>query len=291
MLFNRSRRVVMKENAAAVSELATQLASDKKFRKRLLAASGHGVRAKHRAWRQIGTISLAARLASDRQLRRELTQMIRDLQAAWQRVERKRSHRLRNGLLLVGSAVGAAAVAAPASRRRLVRQIGIARPRTIQASIEVDVPVSTAYNQWTQFEDFPQFMDGVVEVRQLDDTRLHWVAEIGGRRAEWDAKILEQHPDRQVSWVSEDGRKTRGTVSFEPRGGSATLITLSMSYLTQGLGETLGSAAGIDERSVRGDLERFKQLVEASGHESGAWRGDISGGTETTAAPEARRGR
>jgi uncharacterized membrane protein len=282
----------MKDNAAAVSDLVAQLASDRKFRKRLLAASVHGVRARRRAWLQVGQIGRALRLLGDRELRRELRQMIRDVEAAWRRVERKRSHRLRNTLLLVGgAAAGTAAVATPQLRRRLLRQIDVTRPRTIQSSLEVDVPVSTAYNQWTQFEDFPQFMDGVVEVRQLDDTRLHWVAEIGGLRAEWDAKILEQHPDRQVSWVSEDGRKTRGTVSFERVGDSTTLITLSMSYRTQGLRETVGSAAGLDERRVRGDLERFKQFVEASGHDSGGWRGDISGGTTTAAPPEGREAR
>ncbi len=281
-MFKRSQMTVMKDNAAAVSDLVAQLAADRKFRKRLLAASAHGVRARRRAWLQVGQMGRALRLLRDRELRRELRQMIRDVEAAWRRVERKRSHRLRNTLLLVG---GAAAGATPQMRRRLLR------PRTIQSSLEVDVPVSTAYNQWTQFEDFPQFMDGVVEVRQLDDTRLHWVAEIGGSRAEWEAKILEQHPDRQVSWVSEDGRKTRGTVSIERVGDSTTLITLSMSYRTQGLRETVGSAAGLDERRVRGDLERFKQFVEASGHESGAWRGDISGGTTTAAPSEGREAR
>ena len=148
----------------------------------------------------------------------------------------------------------------------------------IEKSIEVDCPVKTVYNQWTQFEQFPDFMDGVEQVRQLDDTRLHWVASIGGRRAEWDAKILEQHPDRQISWISEDGKKTRGTVSFEPRGDSRTLIRLSMSYQAEGVGEAVGSAAGLDARRVRGDLERFRDLVESQGAESGAWRGEVAAG-------------
>ena len=122
-------------------------------------------------------------------------------------------------------------------------------------------------------------MDGVDEVRQLDDTLLHWVANIGGRRAEWDAKILEQHPDQQVSWISEDGRKTRGTVTFEPVGDSRTRVQLSMSYQAEGIGEAVGSAAGLDTRRVRSDLERFKNLIEERGSESGAWRGEISAGT------------
>src|SRR2546426_482737 len=152
-------------------------------------------------------------------------------------------------------------------------------PRTITESIEVDVPVSTAYNQWTQFEDFPLFMEGVEHVEQKDDTRLHWVAKVGGKTNEWDAKILEQHPDRQVSWISEDGKKTRGTVTFEPVSESRTLIRLSMSYQAEGLTEALGSAVGLDERRVLGDLQRFKELIESRGAESGAWRREVSAGT------------
>ena len=149
----------------------------------------------------------------------------------------------------------------------------------VQDSIEVDVPISTAYNQWTQFEEFPQFMDGVEEVRQLGDTRLHWVASVGGRRAEWDAKILEQHPDQQISWMSEDGKKTRGTVTFESLGENRTLVRLSLGYQAEGFVEALGSAAGFDRRRVEGDLSRFKELIESRGTESGAWREDISAGT------------
>ena len=150
---------------------------------------------------------------------------------------------------------------------------------SIEESIDVEVPVRTAYNQWTQFEDFPLFMEGVDHVQQLDDTRLHWVATVAGKTNEWDAKILEQHPDKQISWISEDGKKTRGTVTFEPVGESKTLIRLSMSYQAEGVAETLGSAAGLDQRRVRGDLERFKELIESRGAESGAWRGEVSAGT------------
>src|SRR4029078_1537307 len=95
---------------------------------------------------------------------------------------------------------------------------------TIKESIEVEQPVSTVYNQWTQFEEFPQFMEGVESVRQLDDARLHWVAKVAGPRAGWDARILEQDPDRQITWISEDGRKTRGTVTFESLGEARTLV-------------------------------------------------------------------
>jgi uncharacterized membrane protein len=149
----------------------------------------------------------------------------------------------------------------------------------IEKSIDVEAPVRTVYNQWTQFEEFPLFMDGVEHVEQRDDTRLHWVASVAGRTAEWDAKILEQHPDRQISWISEDGKKTRGTVTFEPLGPQRTLIRLSMSYKPEGTAEQLGSAAGLDAMRIRGDLQRFKQLVESRGAESGAWRGEVSAGT------------
>jgi uncharacterized membrane protein len=174
-------------------------------------------------------------------------------------------------------------VAAAVPLRKKVRRgggavVGTTSARTIDESIEVNVPVSVAYNQWTQFEDFPLFMEGVEHVQQLDDSRLHWAATVAGRKAEWDAKILEQHPDRQISWISEDGKKTRGTVTFEPRGATQTLVRLSMSYQAEGPAEALGSAAGLDSRRVRGDLERFKELIETRGQESGAWRGEIEAG-------------
>jgi uncharacterized membrane protein len=121
-------------------------------------------------------------------------------------------------------------------------------------------------------------MEGVEHVQQLDDTRLHWVANVGGSKAEWDAKILEQHPDRQISWISEDGKKTRGTVTFEPLGHDKTRVRVSMSYQAEGAAEQVGSAAGLDARRVRADLERFTELVESRGEESGAWRGTIEAG-------------
>ena len=103
-----------------------------------------------------------------------------------------------------------------------------------------------------------------------------------GKTAEWDAKILEQHPDKQISWISEDGKKTRGTVTFEPIGDNKTRIRLSMSYQAEGPAEKLGSAAGLDALRIRGDLERFKELVESRGAESGAWRGEVSAGEKTS---------
>ena len=282
-MFNRSKTQAVKESAASGTDLAVSLAQDKKFRKQLLSAVGHGAAARQRAASRIGLIAAAHRLGTDKELRNELRQMSEGLQNAWTRVEKKRSHKLRNFLLVIGG-IGAAVAATRPQARKKVSKLGDVVssgpiPRTITETIEVDVPVSTAYNQWTQFEDFPLFMEGVEHVEQKDDTRLHWVAKVGGKTNEWDAKILEQHPDKQVSWISEDGKKTRGTVTFEPIGENKTRITLSMSYQAEGLTETLGSAVGLDQRRVRGDLERFKDLIESRGAESGAWRGEVSAGT------------
>ena len=147
----------------------------------------------------------------------------------------------------------------------------------IQESIEVHVPVSTAYNQWTQFEEFPKFMEGVESVTQLDDTRLHWVAEFGGVRREWEAKIIDQTPDSHIAWEggSED---PSGSVTFESLGPDRTLITLSMDYEPQGTKEKVGDALGAAKRRVKGDLERFREYVESLGVETGAWRGNVEGG-------------
>ena len=283
-MFGRSKTQAVMDHATTSKDFALALSRDKKFRKQLLSAIGHGAKAKRRAASRVGFTAAAARLAGDKQLKRELQTMIKDLQHAWGRAEKKRSHKLRNTMLVLGGGAAAAGAAIKLRGRmpgaNSVNGTGIS---TIDESIEVDVPVSTAYNQWTQFEEFPLFMEGVDDVQQRDDTRLHWVATIGGRTAEWDAKILEQHPDKQISWISEDGKKTRGTVSFEPIGESKALIRLSMSYQAEGPVEQLGSAAGLDAMRVRGDLGRFKSLIESRGTESGEWRGEIDAGkTENT---------
>ena len=148
----------------------------------------------------------------------------------------------------------------------------------IEEAIVVEVPVSTAYNQWTQFEEFPKFMEGVESIKQIDDTRLHWVAEIGGKREEWDAEIVEQVPDRKIAWRVLDGHQNSGTVTFEPLGDNQTRINVLMEHETEGLTEAFGSALGMDSRRVKGDLERFKELVESRGVESGAWRGEVRQG-------------
>jgi uncharacterized membrane protein len=148
----------------------------------------------------------------------------------------------------------------------------------IEESIDVNVPVSTAYNQWTQFEEFPKFMEGVESVKQIDDTHLHWVAEIGGKRHEWDAEIREQKPDQRIAWKAVDGHYSSGTVVFEPIDEARTGVNVVMEHETEGVVEALGSALGADSRRVKGDLERFKELVESRGAETGAWRGEVKQG-------------
>jgi uncharacterized membrane protein len=149
---------------------------------------------------------------------------------------------------------------------------------TIRESIEVGVPVSTAYNQWTQFEEFPRFMEGVETVKQTDDTHLRWVAEISGERREWQAEIVEQVPDQKIAWRAVDGNGPNGVVTFEPLGEDKTMVIVEMSYEPEGLKEQLGAKIGLDSRQVKQDLERFKQLIESRGVESGAWRGEVKAG-------------
>ena len=146
---------------------------------------------------------------------------------------------------------------------------------SVTQSIDVHVPVRTAYNQWTQFEEFPQFMEGVEEIRQLDDKRLHWRANIGGKEKEWDAEITEQAPDLRVAWKSTTGAENAGVVTFHRLGENQTRVTVQMDYDPEGLVEHMGDALGVIERRVHGDLERFKHFIEEHGQATGAWRGTI----------------
>lgn len=146
---------------------------------------------------------------------------------------------------------------------------------TIEKSIDVNVPLQTAYNQWTQFEEFPRFMEGIETVQQLDDKHLHWRAEIAGKTEEWDAEIIEQVPDQRIMWRSTSGVKNAGTVSFIPVSPDTTRVKVEMVYEPEGFIENVGEMLGVDDRRVEGDLERFKQYIESRGVESGAWRGEI----------------
>jgi uncharacterized membrane protein len=145
----------------------------------------------------------------------------------------------------------------------------------IERSIEVKVPVHTAYNQWTQFEEFPRFMEGVEEVRQLDDTHLHWRAKIGGKEEQWDAVITEQIPDERIAWRNLTGARNAGVITFHKLDPQTTKLMLQLDYEPAGAMESVGSALGVVGRRVQGDLERFKDFVEARGAETGAWRGEV----------------
>jgi uncharacterized membrane protein len=150
-----------------------------------------------------------------------------------------------------------------------------------ERSVEVNVPVRTAYNQWTQFEEFPRFMEGVEGVTQLDDSTLHWVAEVAGVRKEWDAKIVRQEPDHEIRWIGFGEPDNEGNVTFEPIGADRTRVTVSMGIETGSMVEKAGEALGVVGRRIEGDLERFKDMIEERGTETGAWRGRIPGtGTE-----------
>jgi uncharacterized membrane protein len=152
---------------------------------------------------------------------------------------------------------------------------------TIKETIDVNVPVSTAYDQWTQFEQFPKFMEGVESVTQIDDTHLGWAANVGGAHREWRAEIVEQVPEQKIAWRATSGNGPNGIVTFEPLGPESTLITVEMSYEPDGLKEQLGAKVGVDSRQVAADLKRFKQLVETMGAETGAWRGEVHAGERT----------
>ena len=146
----------------------------------------------------------------------------------------------------------------------------------VQKSITVDVPVHSAYNQWTQFESFPQFMDGVKEVRQEGDTRLHWKAQIAGKTEEWDAEIIEQIPDRKIAWRSTSGAPNAGMVTFNPVSDRATEVSLQLDAQPRSVTEKVGDALGALDRQVKTDLEKFKRYIEdRGGQETGAWRGEI----------------
>ena len=148
---------------------------------------------------------------------------------------------------------------------------------TVTESVDVKVPVTTAYNQWTQFEEFPQFMDGVAEVRQLDAKTLQWVAVIGGVKREWQAKILEQIPDQKIAWAATDGTTNAGAVYFASASPTRTTVTFELEYEPEGVIETVADKTGLVERRAAKDLENFKAFIEDEGYASGAWRGNVPG--------------
>jgi uncharacterized membrane protein len=149
---------------------------------------------------------------------------------------------------------------------------------TVEKSIDIDVPVRVAYDQWTQFESFPQFMDGVEEVRQLDATHLHWRAKIGGHVVEWNAVITEQIPEERVAWKATDGTANAGVVTFHRLSDEASRVMVQIEHESEGVMEKVGSALGADSREVKNSLESFKELVESRGSATGAWRGEVEQG-------------
>jgi uncharacterized membrane protein len=145
----------------------------------------------------------------------------------------------------------------------------------VEKAIELNVPVRTAYNQWTQFEEFLRFMEGVKQVKQLDDTHLHWKAEVGGKEKEWEAEVTEQIPDQRIAWTRRSGTMTAGVVTFHPVSDAKSRVMLHMEYDPQGVIESVGDAVGAVSQRVEGDLERFKHYIEARGQETAAWRGTV----------------
>ena len=146
-------------------------------------------------------------------------------------------------------------------------------------TVDVDVPVRTAYDQWTQFESFPMFMEGVEKVEQLDDTTLRWTAEIAGQKRTWKARITEQVPDQRIAWTSVEGAKNAGVVTFHRLDDRKTRVTLQLDVDPEGPVENIGDALGFVQRRAKGDMERFKEFIESRGSETGAWRGTVKQST------------
>ena len=142
-------------------------------------------------------------------------------------------------------------------------------------SVDVAVPIRTAYNQWTQFEDFPRFMSGVKEVRQIDDVTTHWIVEIGGVSREFDARITEQLPDERVAWTATSGTKQGGVVTFHRLDPEHTRVTAQLEMEPEGVAEQVADKTGLVSHRVKGDLERFREFIESREQETGAWRGQV----------------
>ena len=145
----------------------------------------------------------------------------------------------------------------------------------VTESIDVSVPVRTAYNQWTQFESFPHFMSGVESITQTDDTHSHWVTKVGGATREFDTEITEQHPDERVAWKSTDGTTHAGVVTFHRLSDDESRVTVQLDWQPEGVVEKVGAAVGVDDHRVKADLKRFKDFIESRGREEGGWRGEV----------------
>lgn len=162
--------------------------------------------------------------------------------------------------------------------KKLVSQQNSGEQSTVNEAIDVNVPVRKAYNQWTQFEEFPLFMKSVQQIRQINAKRLSWRAMIGGEEKEWEVEISEQIPDKRIAWHSTTGVRNAGVVTFHKLSDSTTRIMLQMDYQPEGVLEQVGDALGVVKREARANLQSFKQLIEERGAETGAWRGTITDG-------------
>ena len=148
---------------------------------------------------------------------------------------------------------------------------------TVTAEVEVDVPIHTVYDQWTQFEEFPRFLHDVKKVEQIDDMLTHWVVSVGGVQREFDAAIVDQVPDEHVAWASVEERVHAGSVAFTPTDGGGTRVRLEMSWEPETLVEKVGAKLNIDQQQAEADLQRFRDFIEYRGTETGGWRGEIHG--------------
>jgi len=142
-------------------------------------------------------------------------------------------------------------------------------------SIDVQVPISTAYNQWTQFETFPEFMGGVEQITQLDGRNLQWKVSVGAQRRQFDAVIAEQHPEERVAWKSTDGKTHAGVVTFHKLAPEETRVTVQLDWEPEGVAEKAGALVGVDDREVSSDLHRFKSFIEGRTQASGSTRGEV----------------
>ncbi len=183
---------------------------------------------------------------------------------------------LKRIVTITALAVGGAMLA-----KQMKKTGGSGKSSSVRESIEVDVPLRTAYDQFTQFEEFPQFMESVHEVKQLDDKRLHWRADVMGKPIEWDAEITEQIPDQRIAWRSTSGTPNDGIVSFQRLSDQRTRVTLEMRYEPTDMVESVGDAMGAVRAEARSNLQKYKEMIESRGSETGAWRGTISGQGET----------
>jgi uncharacterized membrane protein len=150
---------------------------------------------------------------------------------------------------------------------------------SVTESVDVEVPIAVVYNQWTQFESFPEFMGGVEQITQTDDQHTHWVTSIGGVHREFDTAVTEQHPEERVAWKSTDGTTHAGVITFHRLGESQTRVTAQIDWEPEGVVEKAGAVLGFDDRQVKSDLKRFKEFIESRGTETGGWRGDMPAGS------------